>query len=56
MPPLGWHWALVVWGYALAWFVVNDRIKLAAYKVFGRQGEGLLARTTWLEKQGVAAA
>jgi len=55
MPPLGWHWALFVWGYALAWFVVNDRIKLAAYKVFGRRGEGLLGRMNWLGKRGVAA-
>jgi H+-transporting ATPase len=55
MPPLRWHWALFVWGYALAWFVVNDRIKLAAYKVFGRRGEGFLGKMTWLAKHGVAA-
>ncbi len=34
MTPLGWGWALFVWGYALAWFLVNDRIKLLAYRVF----------------------
>jgi H+-transporting ATPase len=56
MPPLGWHWAIFVWGYALAWFVVNDRIKLAAYQVFGRHGEGLLGKMTWLGRHGVAAA
>jgi H+-transporting ATPase len=28
--PIGWDWALFVWGYALAWFLANDRIKLAA--------------------------
>ena len=55
MPPLGWHWALFVWGYALAWFVINDRIKLAAYKVFGRHGEGLLGKMSWLTRHGVAA-
>jgi H+-transporting ATPase len=33
MPPIGWNWALAVWGYALAWFLVNDRIKLAAYRL-----------------------
>jgi H+-transporting ATPase len=37
MTPIGWGWALVVWGYALAWFVVNDRIKLLAYKVLERK-------------------
>ena len=34
MTPLGWGWALFVWGYALAWFIVNDRVKLLAYKIF----------------------
>ena len=32
MTPLGWSWALFVWGYALAWFLVNDRVKLLAYR------------------------
>jgi H+-transporting ATPase len=31
MTPLGWGWALFVWGYALTWFLVNDRVKLLAY-------------------------
>ena len=31
MTPLGWGWALFVWGYALVWFLVNDRVKLLAY-------------------------
>jgi H+-transporting ATPase len=33
MTPLGWGWALFVWGYALAWFLLNDRIKLLAYRL-----------------------
>ena len=33
MTPLGWTWAAVVWGYALAWFFVNDRVKLLAYRI-----------------------
>ena len=32
MTPLGWGWALFVWGYALVWFLVNDRVKLLAYR------------------------
>ena len=28
MTPLGWGWAGFVWGYALIWAPVNDRIKL----------------------------
>jgi H+-transporting ATPase len=34
MAPLGWKWALFVWAYALAWFLVNDRVKLLAYWIF----------------------
>jgi H+-transporting ATPase len=34
MTPLGWRWAGFVWAYALAWFFVNDRVKLLAYKIF----------------------
>jgi len=36
MPPIGWVWALAVWGYALAWFLINDRVKLAAYRVLNK--------------------
>jgi H+-transporting ATPase len=36
MTPLGWGWALFVWGYALAWFLVNDRVKLLAYRILDR--------------------
>ncbi len=31
MTPLGWGWALFVWGYAVVWFLVTDRVKLLAY-------------------------
>jgi H+-transporting ATPase len=34
MTPLGWGWALFVWSYALAWFLLNDRVKLLAYRIF----------------------
>ncbi len=33
MPPIGWGWALVVWGYSLVWFLINDRVKLLAYRI-----------------------
>ena len=44
MTPLGWGWALFVWGYALAWFLVNDRVKLLAYRVFDPTAAPLLTR------------
>jgi H+-transporting ATPase len=44
MTPLGWGWALSVWGYALVWFFVNDRVKLLAYRVFDPNAAPLLAK------------
>ncbi len=33
MTPLGWRWAGFVWVYALVWFLLNDRLKLLAYRI-----------------------
>ena len=33
MTPLGWGWAGFVWLYALACFLVTDRVKLLAYRI-----------------------
>ena len=44
MVPLGWGWALFVWGYALVWFLVNDRVKLMAYRVFDPVAAPLLGK------------
>ena len=46
MTPLGWGWAVFVWGYALIWFLVNDRVKLLAYRILdpaksGSTSEGI---------------
>ena len=41
MTPLGWAWAGVVWAYAIAWFFINDRVKLLAYRIFDRQYSNL---------------
>ncbi len=46
MTPLGWAWAAFVWGYALAWFLVNDRVKLLAYRIFDPTKAPLLAKRT----------
>jgi H+-transporting ATPase len=42
MTPIGWEWALLVWGYAIVWFLVNDRVKLLAYRVFDPEQPSLL--------------
>jgi len=44
MTPIGWSWALFVWGYALVWFLVNDQVKLLAYRVFDPTSAPLLIR------------
>jgi H+-transporting ATPase len=44
MTPLGWSWALFVWGYALVWFLVNDRVKLLAYRIFDPTKTPLLVK------------
>jgi H+-transporting ATPase len=38
MTPLGWRYAALVWGYALVWFVVTDRVKLLGYRVLDPSG------------------
>ena len=45
MPPLGWGWAGFVWGYALIWALLSDRVKLLAYRVFDPTAAPLLAKT-----------
>ena len=40
MEPLPWKWALFVWVYALAWALVNDRVKLLAYWILDRTQAG----------------
>ncbi len=48
MTPLGWGLALAVWGYALVWFLITDRVKLLAYRVFDPAETPLLhVRRRW---------
>jgi H+-transporting ATPase len=44
MTPLGWRWAGFVWAYAVAWFLINDRVKLLAYRIFDPTKAPLLAK------------
>ncbi len=56
MAPIGWRWALFVWVYALAWFLVNDRVKLGAYKIFDPQEGGWMTRYWLKNKRDVIAS
>jgi H+-transporting ATPase len=53
MTPLGWGWALFVWGYAIVWFLLNDRIKLMAYKIFDPVKRTLIQNTDSVTKPKV---
>jgi H+-transporting ATPase len=44
MPPIGWGWALLVWGYSLPFFLINDRIKLLAYRILDPVKTSLAAK------------
>ncbi|MGC2614759.1 MAG: plasma-membrane proton-efflux P-type ATPase, partial [Terracidiphilus sp.] len=44
MAPLGWKWAGFVWAYALVWALINDRVKLLAYRIFDPAKPALLSR------------
>jgi len=46
MTPLGWGWALFVWAYALVWFLVSDRVKLLAYRIFDSEASSLVTSRT----------
>ncbi len=39
--PIGWRWAAFVWMYVLLWFMVNDRVKLAACRLFASTRPGI---------------
>jgi H+-transporting ATPase len=41
MHHLGWGYAGLVWGYCLGMFLIQDRVKLAAYRIFDRPHLGL---------------
>jgi H+-transporting ATPase len=43
MTPLGWGWAAAVWVYALAWFLISDRIKLLAYRILDPEKKSRMA-------------
>jgi H+-transporting ATPase len=56
MPPLGWTYAALVWGYALVWFVIEDQVKLGAYRAFDRSKPALLGKGTGATSTTMPAA
>jgi len=37
MEPIGWAWAIAMWGYALIWFVFNDAVKMGVLNYYRKQ-------------------
>ena len=44
MTPLGWKLAGFVWGYALVWALLTDRVKLLGYRILDPTKAPLLAK------------
>jgi H+-transporting ATPase len=44
MTPIGWGWALAIWGYALAWFLFNDLVAVRVTKILDRLPDTLQLR------------
>jgi H+-transporting ATPase len=55
MTPLGWGWAGFVWAYAIAWALLNDRVKLLAYRILDPAGAPLLVKKSVDLKPQIAA-
>ncbi len=36
--PIGWSYALLVWAYALVWFLFNDAVKVFTYRILRARG------------------
>ncbi len=37
MTPIGWDWAIFMWGYALSWFIFNDIVKMAVLRYYRKK-------------------
>lgn len=44
MSPIGWKMAGVVWGYCLVLFVIQDWVKIVAYRIFDKEHSGYYGR------------
>jgi H+-transporting ATPase len=48
MSPLGWTYAGLVWAYCLIFFLIQDQVKLAAYRIFGEEHSGFIDKRSKL--------
>ena len=50
MPPLGWRWAGFVWGYAILWALLSDRLKLLAYRYIDLSRKSIINLIKYLNR------
>ncbi len=48
--PIGWEWALFMWGYAMVWFLFNDAVKVFFFHVY-RNKRFVFAKFPGFKKQ-----
>jgi H+-transporting ATPase len=53
MTPIGWTYAGMVWGYSLVMFLLQDAVKLGAYKIFAPEHSGYFGRHVRPEGQSI---
>jgi H+-transporting ATPase len=41
MAPIGWKYAMYIWLYATAWFLINNFVKVGVYKLLRKRGRSL---------------
>jgi H+-transporting ATPase len=49
---LPWKYALLVWGYAIVWFLMTDRVKLLAYRILDPEQTAAVTATSSTEPAG----
>jgi H+-transporting ATPase len=55
MPPLDWRWAAAVWGYAIVWALLTDRVKLLAYRLLDSPSGGRTSANRRSPRAGAAS-
>jgi H+-transporting ATPase len=56
MTALGWGWVAIVWGYAIAWFLLTDRVKLLAYRILDPVSDSLTTDQSMTYRSAHASA
>ncbi|GAB6077317.1 plasma-membrane proton-efflux P-type ATPase [Hydrogenobaculum acidophilum] len=50
--PIGWKWAIFIWGYATVWFLFNDAVKMAILRMYwGKKFMFAPGHFAWVRKE-----